>query len=410
MLGAKRLFADRQCAFVERPRSSKVALGLEHAGEVVETFRCIGMLGAERLFYNRQYIAKKGGGLGISRALAKIAAYPPQKLGPACNHRSVIWARITLRQQMRCKLGAQRPRLQIVMDRLGIDRRQPCNQALDGILGRSARLGPCSSHRLHDAMHRHGRSAVLKGVVLHERNFGKRGEALHALRFILNRTFDQCHWDAVGRTLSEISDQCLRRLRLSHSFCDGEVEGRGDAPGIPHAMGRSINKAPNLPRVVGEPHLRALAVGRRMVEREREATEDLRKRLCPSISTSRAALKEGNGFLKRQHLKRDLISQLAPVREPRRDQHPRPIGWQKFYYVLWLGDVVVNQEPCRPLLRQSTQRSLRRLLNVSFVCRCCTQGDSKGRESTQQASARFGRTPTNARIQTSEAVRILNGE
>jgi hypothetical protein len=44
-----------------------------------------------------------------------------------------------------------------------------------------------------------------------------------------------------------------------------------------------------------------------MGESEREATEDLRKHLCASIPTSRAAPKEGYGFLKRQHLQCDLI-------------------------------------------------------------------------------------------------------
>jgi hypothetical protein len=60
------------------------------------------------------------------------------------------------------------------------------------------------------------------------------------------------------------------------------------------------------------------------------------------------------------------------------------------------------------LFRQSAQRSLRRFLNASFFCRCYTHVDSKVRESTQEPCSRFSRTPTNARIQTSEAVCILN--
>ena len=71
-----------------------------------------------------------------------------------------------------------------------------------------------------------------------------------------------------------------------------------------------------------------------MVESERQATESLRKRLCArSIAASRAALKQGYGLLKRQHIKRDLIGQFAPIREPRRDQHARPSGWQKVRYL-----------------------------------------------------------------------------
>ena len=50
MLGTEHLFADRQRALEERPRPRKVALGLEQEGEVVEAFRRIGMLRAERLF------------------------------------------------------------------------------------------------------------------------------------------------------------------------------------------------------------------------------------------------------------------------------------------------------------------------------------------------------------------------
>ena len=70
-----------------------------------------------------------------------------------------------------------------------------------------------------------------------------------------------------------------------------------------------------------------------MVESERQATQSLRKRPCArSIAAPRAALKQGYGFLKRQHVKRDLIGQFAPVREPRRDQHARPSGWQKVRY------------------------------------------------------------------------------
>jgi hypothetical protein len=41
------------------------------------------------------------------------------------------------------------------------------------------------------------------------------------------------------------------------------------------------------------------------------------------------ALKERDRLLKRQHVKRDVIGQLTPLGEPRRDEHARPNGWQK---------------------------------------------------------------------------------
>jgi hypothetical protein len=86
------------------------------------------------------------------------------------------------------------------------------------------------------------------------------------------------------------------------------------------------------------------------------------------------------------------------MRRPKRPRHARQLR----------GDVVIDEEPCCALFRQSAQRSLSRLLNISFVCRRRTQNHGKGRKSTQEAGARLGGTPTNARIQTSEAVSILN--
>jgi hypothetical protein len=62
------------------------------------------------------------------------------------------------------------------------------------------------------------------------------------------------------------------------------------------------------------------------------------------------------------------------------------------------------------LFRQSAQRGLRRLLDISFFCRCCTQRHSKARESTREPGARLGRTPTHTRIEAAIAVCILNGE
>jgi hypothetical protein len=57
-----------------------------------------------------------------------------------------------------------------------------------------------------------------------------------------------------------------------------------------------------------------------------------------------------------------------------------------------------------------SQRSFRRLLNIGFVCRCCTQRNSEVREGTQEASARFGGTPAHAGIETAIAVGVLDGQ
>jgi hypothetical protein len=62
------------------------------------------------------------------------------------------------------------------------------------------------------------------------------------------------------------------------------------------------------------------------------------------------------------------------------------------------------------LFCQSAQRRLRRLLDIRFFRRCCTQGDSKARKSTQEPCAGFRRTPTDARIETAIAMRVLDGQ
>jgi hypothetical protein len=66
-----------QRALDERPRPRKLALVFEQQSEVVEARRRVGMLGAERLFCCHQCIAKKRGGVGISRA-PRNAASPAQ--------------------------------------------------------------------------------------------------------------------------------------------------------------------------------------------------------------------------------------------------------------------------------------------------------------------------------------------
>src|SRR5215475_6261090 len=54
MLGAERLLADRQRAFVERTRPGKVPLRLKQKRKVVEADRRLGMLAPEHLLTDRQ--------------------------------------------------------------------------------------------------------------------------------------------------------------------------------------------------------------------------------------------------------------------------------------------------------------------------------------------------------------------
>jgi hypothetical protein len=176
--------------------------------------------------------------------------------------------RLTKCQQVGCKLGAHWPRLRIEVAHLGVNRHQLCNQSSDNILRRTACLRPCSCHRLDETMHGDCRSAVFERIVLNERDFGERGKRFHALHFVLNRALDQRHGDAVGRTLGKIGHKGFRRWALCHCLGDGEVESRGDAPWIACSARRSRHEARSLSCIVAEPRLRALAVGRRMVESE----------------------------------------------------------------------------------------------------------------------------------------------
>src|SRR5262249_48754548 len=154
--------------------------------------------------------------------------------------------------------------------------------------------------------------------------------------------------------MGKIRHERVRRLTLRHGLGDGEVEGCGNASGISYTTRCSTNEARNLLCIVAKAHLRALAVCRRVVESERQAIDCFRKRLCASsIAAPRAALKQGYCFLQRQHVKRDLIGLLAPIREPGRDQHARAGGWQKVCYGIWRGDIVVDKQPCRALFCQS---------------------------------------------------------
>src|SRR5262245_14816380 len=180
------------------------------------------MLGAEHLLADSQRIAKKRLGLRVSRAPMEIAAHPVQKVRPVCSLQSLIRGRFVSRKQMWREMGAQRPGLRIAVSLLWIGRRQPCNQSPDGILRRTICLRTLSCHGLNETMHCYRRSAILKGVMLQERNFGKCGERFHALHFILNRSLDQYDWDTLRRTLGQIRHECIRRLTLRYGLGDGE--------------------------------------------------------------------------------------------------------------------------------------------------------------------------------------------
>src|SRR5262245_19431603 len=260
-------------------------------------------------------------------------------------------------------------------------------------------------------MHRHGRRAVLKKVVLQERYFSKRGERSWSLRLFFNCALDEYHWNGLRRAQGQIRHQRFRRLTVRHGLGDGKIKGRGDAFRVIYAT-REFSYQPRCRcRIIIEARLRKSAVGCCVVESEWEATQGLRKRFCArGIVACRELLKQNYGFLQRQSVERDRLRPAPPFGKARRDQHTRTSGCQKVSYGIWRGDTVIDEEPCCALFCQLAQRSLRRFLNISFVCRCCTQGDSKVRKSTQEPRARFGRTPTNARIQTSKAVRILNGK
>ena len=190
------------------------------------------MLGAEHLLTFCKDTTNNGRSLGVSCAAVQVGDRPVQEVGPVSNVRCGIGARFAQRKQMRRKLTAQRPRVRSLEGRPRVDRPKPCNQSPFGVLRRAICLRPCSCHRLHETMHRHCRSAVLERVVLRERDFGERGERFHAFRFVLNRALDQRHRDALGRALSEIRHERFRRLALRDGLGNGEIEGRGDAPGI----------------------------------------------------------------------------------------------------------------------------------------------------------------------------------
>ena len=187
-------------------------------------------------------------------------------------------------------------------------------------------------------------------------------------------------------------------------------ECRGDAPRITLAPRRRNDKARGLDRIVGKAHLRALAIGCRMLERERQVAKSLRKHLCAlSIAASRAALKQGDGFLERQHIKRDFLRPAAPIRKAGCNENPGFCGWQKIGNLVWARNIVVDEQPSRALLGKPTQGSLRSLLHIGFLCRRSPQQDQRGPQGCSKAPpASHSRAPTHAFIKAPEAIGVLD--
>ncbi len=109
---------------------------------------------------------------------------------------------------------------------------------------------------------------------------------------------------SVWRALPTAAPRPQLRPRPAPSGCAPAHTGRGTPDGqcaTASAMARSkvtrstrcsVHEPRSLRSVVGEPHLRALAVGRGVVESERQTTDCFRQRLCASsIPAPRAALK-----------------------------------------------------------------------------------------------------------------------
>ena len=272
----------------------------------------------------------------------KIAAGPVQKVGAFRVRSGVSHFRLAAREQMRRQRRAARPRGRIVVAVIRIDRRKPCDQALDGALRGRLGIRSCSRHGLHEAMHRHRRRAVLERVMLDERHFGESGERCHALGLVVYCALDERHRYALRRTLGEKRHECFGRRALPYRVVNREIEGRGDAARIARAARCCGNEARCLRRVGGKAHLCPLASGCRMVERERQPAQRLRKRPCARfVAAPGTVLEKGHRFLDRQHVERHLVRPLAPVREARRDQDPRAGRGQE------IGNLLGRRRRCR---------------------------------------------------------------
>ena len=146
-----------------------------------------------------------------------------------------------------------------------------------------------------------------------------------------------------------------------------------------------------------------------MLERERQVAKSLRKHICAfSIAASRAALKQGDGFLERQNIKRDFLRPAAPIRKAGCNENPGFCGWQKIGNLVWARNIVVDEQPRRALLGKPTQGSLRSLLHIGFLCRRSPQQDQEARKAAQKPHPRLSRAPTHAFIKAPEAIGVLD--
>ncbi len=80
MLGAERLFSDRQRTLVERLGLRVGAGGTVQLGEIVERAGGVGMLGAERLLTDRQRALRKWNGLLVPPRCIVLQNLPVQAL------------------------------------------------------------------------------------------------------------------------------------------------------------------------------------------------------------------------------------------------------------------------------------------------------------------------------------------
>src|SRR3984957_1127452 len=99
--------------------------------------------------------------------------------------------------------------------------------------------------------------------------------------------------------------------------------------------------------------------------RERQPAQRLRKRpRARLVAAPGAPVEKRDGISDRQHIERDLLRSLAPVREPGSNENPGASSGQETVNLLGRGHVIVDEEPDISLLCQPAQRPLGQLLEV----------------------------------------------
>ena len=191
---------------------------------------------------------------------------------------------------------------------VGAERLKPSDQAYDGVISPILGLGPRAGDGLNEPMNRHRRRAILEGVMFHKRKFGERRERPRALSLVVDRALDEGQGDALRRAVRKKRHQRFGRRTLRRRVVNREIEGRGDAARIRRAARGRGDEARRLRRVFGEAHLRPPASRCRMVERQRQPPQRLRKRPRAHFVPASGAMHEKcNGFRDRQHVERDKL-------------------------------------------------------------------------------------------------------